>query len=534
MNRDNPDNTDNTDITGNADYTEDAEDTDYTDYTEDTGNSGNTSIMNRVRASGRHLALQASDLFAQLRLRIAGGRQLGQDDPSAALFQRMRVRLILRYASVLALVLMIVGGLLYFSMERTVMGPVNTVLTEVAQEYADFWQQTNISPCFSTRDRFDVNVAYVACYNSDGSVILASQGPASQAPGFLNLSLARQALKDGSASDVVDGGYNLGAISRYAQVVRNPDTHQVIGVIQVGVPAGGQIAAMQALLRLLLILGPLALLGATVGGFFLAERALAPARLAFARQQQFIADASHELRTPLTLLRADAEVLLRGRARFDPDDAALLKDIVEETEHLSGIANNLLTLARLDSGGMHLERDIVDLATIASDAARRIDALAREQGITVRLGELAGVTVIGDARLLAQATLALLDNALKYAGKGSEITLTTAREDHQGSLTVHDTGPGIAAEHLPLLGQRFYRPDKARSRAVGGAGLGISVVRGILALHHGSLTLESAPGQGTSAIVRIPAISLTDRAGPADHSHDSPTAPATDQASQHV
>ncbi|MGE5333062.1 MAG: sensor histidine kinase, partial [Nitrososphaerota archaeon] len=231
------------------------------------------------------------------------------------------------------------------------------------------------------------------------------------------------------------------------------------------------------------------------------------------------------------------EVLLRGRARFDPDDAALLKDIVEETEHLSGIANNLLTLARLDSGGMHLERDIVDLATIASDAARRIDALAREQGIAVRLGELTSVTVIGDAHLLAQATLALLDNALKYAGKGSEITLTTAREDHQGSLTVHDTGPGIAAEHLPLLGQRFYRPDKARSRAVGGAGLGISVVRGILALHHGSLTLESAPGQGTSAILRIPAISLTDRTGHADHadhSHDSPTAPAADQASQHA
>ena len=312
------------------------------------------------------------------------------------------------------------------------------------------------------------------------------------------------------------GGYDLGAVSRYALVVRDPDTHQVLGVIQVGVLTQGQLNAMDALLHLLLILGPLELLGATIGGFFLAERALAPARLAFERQQTFIADASHELRTPLTLLRADAEVLLRGRARFDPDDAALLEDIVVETEHLSAIANNLLTLARLDSGAMRLEPDVVDLATIATDAAHRVDALAHERGITIRLGRLSSVAVLGDPQLLAQATLALVDNALKYAGSGSEITLSTSREGDLAMLAVHDNGPGIAADHLPLLGQRFYRPDKARARAAGGAGLGLSVVRGILALHHGSLDLESAPGEGTTAVLLIPAITAS------SHPNDTP------------
>ena len=461
--------------------------------------------------------------LAPLRQRFAGDWRPARDDPSAALFRRMRLWLILRYASVLAVVLLIVGGLLYFAMWQTVMGPVNSGLANTAQSYASFWQQscqrTSLSPCVP-HDCF--GGGYFACYTSDASHF-SVQGPARDAPGFLDPALAKQALQDGSDSDVVDGGasdggYDIGAISRYALVVRDPDTHQIFGVIQIGAPIQGQLDAMHALLTLLLILMPLALLCATVGGFFLAERALAPARLAFTRQQTFIADASHELRTPLTLLRADAEVLLRGRDRLNADDAALLEDIVAETEHLSSIANNLLTLARLDSGAMRLERDVVDLAEIARDAVRRVDALAREKGVTVRLGALASVPVVGDAQLLAQATLALLDNALKYGGDGCEITLSTARDDGHGTLTVHDTGPGIAAEHLALLGQRFYRPDKARARAAGGAGLGISVVRGILALHEGTLALESAPGEGTSAIIRLPAIAPAGHPDPGEQS----------------
>jgi signal transduction histidine kinase len=468
--------------------------------------------------------------YNTLRDRLSSGWRTAADAPSAAMYRRIRLRLTLLYAAVLALVLLLAGGVLYYSMWQTVMGPVNSGLANAANVGAVVWQQRGLPPCVLPRAE-DVfaggGVQFVACYDyTTGQTSHA--GLVGDAPGFLDPSLMQSATKDGSDSDVVDGGaanghYDLGAISRYATVVRDPNTNQVLGVIQVGVQVGGQLDAMHALLTLLLILLPLSLLGATIGGYFLAERALVPARLAFERQQTFIADASHELRTPLTLLRADAEVLLRGRSRFDPDDAALLEDIVVETEHLSAIANNLLTLARLDSGAMRLEPDVVDLATIATDAAHRVDALARERGITVRLGQLASVAVLGDPQLLAQATLALVDNALKYAGEGSDITLSTSREGDLATLAVHDTGPGIAAEHLPLLGQRFYRPDKARARAAGGAGLGLSVVRGILALHHGSLDLESAPGEGTTAILLIPAIT------PTNHTNDAlePDATAT-------
>jgi two-component system, OmpR family, sensor histidine kinase CiaH len=473
-----------------------------------------------------HLTQRISAAFDALRQRLPHDRLKASDDPFAVLYRRTRLRLTLWYASVLAVVLLVASGLLYLGMWQTVMGPINSGLADVAGSYASFWQQDG-PPCADPRIR--LNVQFMACYDSTGA-FTGFQGQVNQAPNFLDPSLAQRALKNTSGSDIINGGaakggYDLGAISRYALVVRDPNTHQVAGVIQVGVQIGGQLAAMHALLTLLLILGPLELLGATIGGFFLADRALAPLRLSFTRQQAFIADASHELRTPLTLLRADAEVLLRGRQRLDQDDVALLEDIVGETEHLSAIANNLLTLARLDSGAMHLERDVVDLASIATDAARRVESLAQERGITVRLGALPSVAVIGDAQQLAQATLALLDNALKYAGSGSEITLSTSRKGDDATLTVHDTGPGIAAEHLPLLGQRFYRPDKARSRAAGGAGLGLSVVRGILALHHGSLELESAPSEGTSAILRLPVIPLPNRPD---------AAPATDEAEQHA
>jgi signal transduction histidine kinase len=127
-----------------------------------------------------------------------------------------------------------------------------------------------------------------------------------------------------------------------------------------------------------------------------AARALDPARLAFARQQGFIADAAHELRTPLTLLRADAEVLLRGRERFGPDDAALLEDIVAETGHLSSLSTTMLTLARLDSGAQHHERDVVDLASVAARVVQRVHALADERGTALTLGATPQAQVIGD------------------------------------------------------------------------------------------------------------------------------------------
>src|SRR5439155_14700862 len=140
---------------------------------------------------------------------------------------------------------------------------------------------------------------------------------------------------------------------------QNPISGPPLGVVQVGRSIALQTNLLEILRNLLILVAALALLGSIGFGLVLAERALEPARLAFARQRGFIADASHQLRTPLTLLRADAEVLLRHRERLDAADAELLDDIVAETAHMNQLATNLLTLARLDAGEQRLELEVI-------------------------------------------------------------------------------------------------------------------------------------------------------------------------------
>jgi signal transduction histidine kinase len=324
---------------------------------------------------------------------------------------------------------------------------------------------------------------------------------------FLSNTLVMTALQTGQpASDIVDAGGSNGHIYRYALDVPNPNGHGYLGVLLVGEPVQSQEDALSSLLRLLLGVGGVALIGAGAGGLFLSRRALAPARLSWANQQRFIADAAHELRTPLTLLRADAEVLLRGRKRLDEEDAELLEDIVAEANHMSKLANNLLTLARLDSGTIHREHEVVNLSALAREGERRVQAFAEQRGVSVQVESSGETYVIGDPVLLEQAMLALLDNAIKYNRQGGRVIARTGEQDGKAFLEVRDTGLGIPPEHLPHLGERFYRVDKARSREAGGTGLGLSIAQRIARVHEGQLTLSSVPEQGTTVTITLPAV----------------------------
>jgi len=344
----------------------------------------------------------------------------------------------------------------------------------------------------------------IACFDQNGSLLVQYGYTTSLSPAFLTNDLAQTALQSGQASDIVDAGGSVGQIYRYAQVIPNPTGNGNLGVVVIGESIQAQETELSLLLTLLLAIGSVALLGAGLGGLFLANRALAPARLAWSNQQRFIADAAHELRTPLTLLRADAEVLLRGRERLVAEDAALLEDIVAETSHMARLATNLLTLARLDNRFSHQEHEVVSLAELAQEAARRVQSFAEQRGITVQVENTNDPYVIGDPMLLEQAVLGLLDNAIKYNRQGGRISVRTAVQDGQALLEVRDTGIGIAAEHLPHLGERFYRVDKARSREAGGTGLGLSIARGIAVAHGGRLALASVPGQGTTVTLTLP------------------------------
>jgi signal transduction histidine kinase len=203
-------------------------------------------------------------------------------------------------------------------------------------------------------------------------------------------------------------------------------------------------------------------------------------------------------------LRADAEVLLRGKKRLDMEDAVLLEHIVTETDHMTHLTTNLLDLARLDHHAAHQEHEVLDLARLAKQCVQRVKALAAQRDIRVEENYAGNLYIIGDQLLLEQAILVLLDNAIKYNRSGGSLAVRASSEERSVLFEVSDTGIGIPAEHLSNLGERFYRVDKARARAAGGTGLGLSIARGIASIHNGQLVLRSSPGEGTTASLIFP------------------------------
>lgn len=442
-------------------------------------------------------------------LRRLRARRTPRTGTDARMLGRARFRLALWYTGVLAGALIVFGAILYAVVHQALLHPIDQRLTQSARRISIFWQTKEPAwrcPPYRFHARF--GTTYWACFAGDGTLLGVSD-PTTITPLFYDRSLVTAALRSGMAGATVSGAAESGAMALRAVSVAGPSGTGLLGVALVGVPVQGTMDALQVLLTRLLALGLLILVVASLGGAFLAHRALIPVRDAFTRQQTFIAHASHELRTPITLLRADAEVLLRGRARFAPDDAELLEDIAAEALHMGSLAEHLLALARLDAGQLHLERDIVDLAQSATALVRRVQAYAAGLGVRVTADVAAPVLVLGDRGLLEQAVLVLLDNAVKYNHAGGTVQVRACvlpGAPGTARVEVCDTGIGIAAEHLPHLGERFYRVDTARSRETGGAGLGLAIAMGIAHAHDGTLTLASAPVRGTTVTLALPAM----------------------------
>ncbi|MGP3918347.1 sensor histidine kinase [Nonomuraea sp. 10N515B] len=220
-----------------------------------------------------------------------------------------------------------------------------------------------------------------------------------------------------------------------------------------------------------------------------------------ARMRRFLADASHELRTPLTSVRGFAELHRRGGG--DADEA--MRRIEDEAARMGVLVNDLLTLAQLDEE-RPLDRHPVDLLEVAADTIR--DARVRVPERQVRLGgfggPLAPVSIVGDEARLRQVAANLIGNALCHTPPDAAITVKVGRSDGMAVLEVADTGPGIPPEHVPHLFDRLYRVGQGRSRADGGAGLGLAIVSAIVRTHGGRVELDTAPGKGAAFRVFLP------------------------------
>jgi two-component system phosphate regulon sensor histidine kinase PhoR len=221
-------------------------------------------------------------------------------------------------------------------------------------------------------------------------------------------------------------------------------------------------------------------------------------------RRDFVSNVSHELRTPVSALRGAAETLLEG-ALEDRERARSFVDLIHRhAERLSRLIADLLDLSRLESGEVQLAPETVDLGLAARQVVEMLAEPARAKGLTV-LQSISGLAVFADPRAVEQVLLNLLDNAVRYTPGGGRVTLSAAREDAAVRVSVVDTGPGIAPQHLPRLFERFYRVDAGRSREVGGTGLGLAIVKHLVEAMGGEVRVESALGVGSTFSFRLPA-----------------------------
>jgi heavy metal sensor kinase len=224
---------------------------------------------------------------------------------------------------------------------------------------------------------------------------------------------------------------------------------------------------------------------------------------AFDRISRFTADASHELRTPLALIRGNAE-MMRVESRLPVEAEDRVADILAEADRMQSLIESLLELARSDdaSSGSFELIDPADLTSRASDVGRH---LAEERSVRFRVQEPKAIyPVRGNYMALSRVLLILLDNAMRHTEKGGEVGLEVTSSAKECRMAVRDTGCGIGADDLPHIFDRFYRADASRTRATGGAGLGLAIAREIVLAHGGTIAVESVVEHGSTFVVSIP------------------------------
>jgi signal transduction histidine kinase len=254
--------------------------------------------------------------------------------------------------------------------------------------------------------------------------------------------------------------------------------------------------AAAALAALLLVAG---------GGYLLAHKSTAPIAQSMDHMRRFVADAAHELRTPVTLLRTRAEVAL-GQERDATRDAATFQAVERESARLGDIVGELLTLARADAGERAIAREPLYLDDVAAEAVDAVRALAEHKRIHLEVGGYEEARISGDAALVRQLLVIVLDNAVKFTPAGGHVRLEVAGQDGRATVLVADTGVGIPAEELPRVFERFYRGERA-GRQADGAGLGLAIARWIAEAHGARIDIDSTPGGGTRVTISFPLLS---------------------------
>ena len=252
-------------------------------------------------------------------------------------------------------------------------------------------------------------------------------------------------------------------------------------------------------------LGCVALVIASGIGYHMAGRALVPLKEAYDKQKQFAADASHELRTPLAVVMASADLLLADPSIENPFLRQVLEDLKSEVKKMTNLVSDLLMVARSDNNALKVKIQRVDLKAILEQVVRTMKPIAEKKNVLL-VGEEFSRKVFAncDEQKIKQLVIILVDNAIKYTTSGGSVLVRfESANENKVSFSVADSGIGIAEEDLDKVFERFYRVDKARSREMGGNGLGLAIAAEIIKLHDGKISVASRLGEGTKFTVTL-------------------------------
>ncbi|HJZ49824.1 MAG TPA: ATP-binding protein [Roseiflexaceae bacterium] len=469
------------------------------------------------------------------------------------MFQRplpLHTRLALGYGAFFALVLTLLGVGIYLAVQNALLSQMRHEL----QTSGDLIQQDFDASNAALNEYFDANfllrthprieglespALYVQAATPSGVVVVTSPSLQGQ---LLPLDQATRTMALAGQSQTAEA--RLGASS--VLILTRPllADQVIVGVLQVAQPLREIEQTLRLLMLSLALTSVIALIASLRGGAWLASRTLRPVvevaqtarrivraedlaqrvrpassddeigelvstvnemlerlETLFNSQRRFVADVSHELRTPLTAMRGNLEILRRRADREPRELDESLAAMEREVNRLVRLASDLLLLAQAETGAA-LRHEPVALDELVLEVVRELAPLAN--GVALGPDVAEQVEALGDRDRIKQALLNMVVNALQHTPPGGRVRVGLAREGARARLSVSDTGAGIAEEDLVRVFDRFYRADKARSRAIGGAGLGLAIVKWIAEAHDGAIEARSSPGQGSQFILWLP------------------------------
>jgi len=406
-------------------------------------------------------------------------------------FRSLKFKLTLVNSVVVSIIFLVAFSGIYFLTERAMNWRLQLMMRSTTED------EISGRPFLRMQERFGRRFLNFLV-RTDGSGNIVAKSPEILLSDEQLAALVNKAFASPAREGRIDLG--VGGLYRYLRVGQEGRR----GFTFVFFNISGERDMLKNLLVSLLVMGLAGLVMTILGSFFMAHKALEPVREAWERQKNFVADASHELRSPLAVCRTNLELVMSNAGSTVASQSIWLENIMAENRRMAKLVNDLLFLARADSQQETLDMAAFDLSSLLEETVEALRPLAEEKGISLGARIKPGVGFYGDPEHIRRLAVILLDNAIKYTKPGGRAELELRETHGMAEIYVRDTGEGISSEHIDKIFRRFYRVDKARSRADGSSGLGLSIADWIIREHKGAVKVESVPGKGTEFKVALP------------------------------